>query len=224
MVQVRDDHYDFETYITLHRWMSFWHQMNAVVRSGAKTVLELGCGSGIMTQALRSAVGLQVTTFDFDPGLKPDVVGDIRKLEDYFAPASFDCVCAFQVLEHLPYADFEHTLPQLARIARHSVLLSLPHWGYVMELRFRFWRTRWSAAFARKITRRHRWRFDGEHYWELGTTDYPVNKLRRALEAHFIVRRAYFCPDNSYHYFFECTPKRSGEGDCAGANQAMHSE
>lgn len=216
MIQVESDHYDFESYITLPRWMSFWHQMNAVVRSGAKTVLEIGCGSGVMTHALRNNVGLNVTTFDFDAALKPDVIGDIRQLDRYFQPQSFDCICAFQVLEHLPFGDVKQVLPHLARIARHHIILSVPHWGYFMEWRIRFWRARWSGVFSRKLTRHPKWVFDGEHYWELGTRDYPVSQVRRVLEQHFEVRRAYFCPDNSYHYFFECTPKTLH----AGANVA----
>lgn len=220
MVQVKNDHYDFESYITLQRWMSFWHQINAIARSGAKTVLELGCGSGVMTHALRDMIGIKVTTFDFDAALNPDVVGDVRQIEHYFQPESFDCVCAFQVLEHLPYADFERVLPHLARIARNHVILSVPHWGYFMELRVRFWRARWNAVFSRKWTRPHQWIFDGEHYWELGTKNYPVSKVRRTLEQHFDVRRAYFCPDNSYHYFFECVPK-GANAESAAAKRAM---
>lgn len=207
MVQVTQQHYEFDTYITLPRWMSYWHQMNAVARTRARSILELGCGTGVMTRCLRENIGLDVKTFDFDAALKPDVIGDVRNIGEHFAPKSFDCVCAFQVLEHVPYDDFERTLPQLAKVTRGHLLISLPHWGYFVECRVRIWKERWVGAFARKLTRPYNWNFNGEHYWELGTRGYSISRVQRSLERWFVVERNYFCPDNSYHYFFECIPR-----------------
>ena len=207
MAQVSKKHYDFQNYIELHRWVSYWHQLNAILRTKARTVLEIGYGTGIVSKCMRDNLELEVTTFDFDLSLKPDVVGDVRKISDYFNPESFDCVCAFQVLEHIPYDDFESVLPQLAKLSTRNVLISLPYWGYPIQLRFNLLKSNWSGFFSRKITRPYNWKFDGEHYWEIGTSQYPLRKVRKSIEKSLIIKKQYFCPDYAYHYYFECTKR-----------------
>ena len=41
-VQVAPEHYDFERYDDAERWMSYWHQLRAVLAVRPKTVLEIG--------------------------------------------------------------------------------------------------------------------------------------------------------------------------------------
>jgi predicted SAM-dependent methyltransferase len=156
---------------------------------------------------LRHCMGLKVTTFDFDESLKPDVVGDIRNLENYFRPNSFDVLCAFQVLEHLPFMHFYPSLVQMSRIAKTHVIISLPHWGYFFHVRL--WVKRWQYVFGRKITRPFTWQFDGEHYWEIGTRDHPMEKIVKIISQVLDINDRYFCPDYPYHYFFECNVKET---------------
>jgi SAM-dependent methyltransferase len=201
-VQVGEGFYDFETYITRERWLSYWYQLRAVTKYKPRTVLEIGCGTGATTQMLRR-MGVEVTTFDFDANLKPDISGDVRGLEKLAGIKAFDLVCAFQVLEHIPYADFAPTLAQLGRVARQNVIISLPHWGYPVELRGQFLKKRFSLAFARKLTRPMEWKFDEQHHWELGTNGHSLAQVRRAVASELQILDHYFCPDYSYHYFFE---------------------
>lgn len=201
-VQVAEGFYDFETYITRERWQSYWYQLRAIMRHNPRTVLEIGCGTGVTTRMLRQ-FGADVTTFDFDASLKPDISGDVREIETLVGDRRFDLVCAFQVLEHIPYSDFAPTLAQLARVASRNVVISLPHWGYPVELRGMLFKKRFSLAFARKLTRPHDWKFDGQHHWELGTRGHSLDEVRSVIAQHLTIGREYFCPDYSYHYFFE---------------------
>src|SRR6476646_4713963 len=107
--QVAPEHYDFERYDDAERWMSYWHQIRAVLSVRPRTVLEIGPGSGVFRSYLRSK-GIEVKTRDID------YVADITKL-DATLPAglTFDAVCAFQVLEHLPFGEFETCLANIAR-------------------------------------------------------------------------------------------------------------
>src|SRR6266404_9387668 len=136
-VQVGTDHYGPANYDALHRWISYWYQMQAIVRCRPSTVLEIGIGSGVLNRYLRDRLGLEVTTVDFDESLQPDRVGDVRELDSIVQQNSFDVVVAFQVLEHLPFSDFIPALRQLANASRGSVVLSLPHYGYDCQLRLR---------------------------------------------------------------------------------------
>ena len=201
--QVDAEFYDFTSYVHLKRWISYWYQIDTVLRHRPRSVLEIGPGNGTTTAALRRA-GVAVTTFDFDPELHPDVVGDVRRLGEVVAAKSHDLVCAFQVLEHLPFADLDAALAGLATVARQRVVISLPHWGYPLELRLRLAKDRLAFAFARKLTRPKLWRLDGQHHWELGTRGHSVDRVAAAIERHMRIERRWFCPDYSYHYFFEC--------------------
>src|SRR3954466_4766904 len=89
-VQVAPDHYDFAHYDDAERWMSYWHQIRAVLAVRPKTVLEIGPGSGVFRNYLRSA-GVDVKTLDIDPTRTVDYVADITKLDATLpAGASFD--------------------------------------------------------------------------------------------------------------------------------------
>lgn len=202
-LQVEAAFYGFTSYVHLQRWISYWYQIDAVLRQKPATVLEIGPGTGVTTAALRQA-GVAVTTFDFDPALKPDIVGDVLELAQTLEPKSYDVVCIFQVLEHLPFERFEAAVAALATVARHKVVISLPHWGYPLELRFRLLKDRFRWAFARKFARPKTWSFDGQHHWELGTRGHGVADIAAVLGRHLTIEKQYFCPDYSYHYFFEC--------------------
>src|ERR1700759_3504195 len=117
-VQVEPAHYDFERYDDAERWMSYWYQLRAVLAVRPRSVLEIGPGSGVFRRYLEHA-GVEVKTLDLDASRGVDYVADITQL-DRALPAglTFDAVCAFQVLEHLPLDEFDTCLANLARGGR----------------------------------------------------------------------------------------------------------
>lgn len=204
--QVTAEFYEFSQYVTFERWSSYWHQVSAALRYRPKSLVEVGGGLGVTSQVLRQC-GVDVTTFDYDSTLKPDIVGDVRRLDEFVAPKSVDMVCAYQILEHLPFEDFGRALGALSRVARRNVVISLPHYGYPVELRGRLWKNRFAFGFARRIAKPKTWNFDGQHYWELGTRGYAIKTVAKEIAKRLDIKRQYFCPDYSYHYFFECEVK-----------------
>jgi hypothetical protein len=206
MPQVLPEHYSLK-YDSRDRWLSYWYQIQAVARAGAQSVVEVGSGSGVLSTYLRQQLGLSVVTFDFDESRKPDVVGDVRQFASHFQPRAYDAVCAFEVLEHLPFDNFIPVLTQLAIVSRRYVILSLPHWGYFVQVRF--WLKRWRFVYGRKITRPYTWQFDGQHYWEIGTRGYSLRRISDAISEVVTIKSQYFCQDYPYHYFFECQTKES---------------
>lgn len=208
MPQVSPEFYNPSNYEHLYRWISYWYQIQAVLRARPVTVLEIGTGTGIMSDYLRNRLGIKVTTFDFDKSRNPDVVGDVRNLNGYFPARAFDCICAFQVLEHIPYEDFEKMLEDLAFVSRNAVLISLPYWGYFFQFRLRLFK-QFSFALGKKITRPFTWQFNGEHYWEIGTRQFPLRRVLKSISTRLQVNTHYFCPDYPYHYFFECRLKNT---------------
>jgi len=121
--QVPPAHYWSRDYNTKERLASSWHQVDEVLRLGGRRVLEVGPGSGLVTDWLRRA-GLEVTTVDIDGALKPTVVAPVTDLP--LESGSFDVVLCAEVLEHLPYARVPAALRELARVATRGVVISVP--------------------------------------------------------------------------------------------------
>jgi ubiquinone/menaquinone biosynthesis C-methylase UbiE len=98
----------------------------ALARGGR--VLEVGCGTGLILERL-ARHAQEVVGVDLSPGMAakarargwPVVVGSATALP--FADASFDLVCSFKVLAHVP--DIERALAELARVTRPGGHLAL---------------------------------------------------------------------------------------------------
>jgi hypothetical protein len=205
-VQVSPEHYDFERYDDRERWMSYWHQIRVVLAVKPKTVLEIGPGSGVFRNYLRSA-GVTVKTLDIDKTRDVDFVADITKLDETLPKGmTFDAVCAFQVLEHLPFDQFETCLAGIARRANPNVFISLPYRG--LHLRFAMWWGDHFLTLGHKIMLPWRQKPCPEHYWELG---YPITagKVTKRIRRHFDVVEKGFIRENPYHYMWQL--KRRGE-------------
>jgi len=100
------------------------------LRTGARSVLEVGCGEGHLADHLiRAARPARFEACDVElrpaPDLDPQIA--LREASIYalpYAPASFDLVICCEVLEHL--ADPVAGLAELARVSARHVLLSTP--------------------------------------------------------------------------------------------------
>jgi len=200
--QVNRSHYDFFTYMKAPRWNSLWHQLDVVSSLKPETVLELGPGTGMFT-TLMSHLGMHIETVDIDPELEPDYVANATELP--FDDDSFDVVCAFQVLEHMPFEMALAALDELARVACRNVVISLPDsrrsWRYLIhfprlgERGLLVPRPQFSAP-------EHR--FDGEHYWEINKKGYELSQVTKAFLASGAVElvRTFRPFENPYHRFF----------------------
>ncbi len=199
-VQVKPEHYDFERYDDLARWCSYWYQIRSAMRLRPRSVLEIGSGTGVFRSYLRNA-GIQVASLDIDDSRTPDYVGSVAELDRALPPGlRFDAIAAFQVLEHLPFEQFETCLEGLASRADH-VLLSLPHHGSQWRLSFRFPGLRGSRGFHLP----HPWKFRRaefpEHHWELGV-GYSIRGITKIIRSRFDVIDRRFVPENPYHYMW----------------------
>jgi len=72
-------HYDFDKYMQMPRWCSYWHQIRIIQSLQPKTLLEVGVGNGLL-RAICTHYGIEVRTIDIDPELKPDVVASVQKI------------------------------------------------------------------------------------------------------------------------------------------------
>jgi ubiquinone/menaquinone biosynthesis C-methylase UbiE len=99
------------------------------------SVLDVGCGEGVLTYKwAQQLVERRIVGIDLDdPKLAAEWATRERANLEYltmpaenlpFADDEFDLAAAIEVLEHVP--DPEHTLSEMARVARRHVLVSVP--------------------------------------------------------------------------------------------------
>ncbi len=183
------------------RWASMWHQVAEVLGFKPSRVLEIGPGPGLFKVAA-SSFGVRVETMDVDPELKPDYVGSILKMP--FKDDDFDVVCAFQMLEHLPYQQSVQAFKEMARVASKGLVISLPDAHIVWPVSIclpKLGEVRFSIPRPRLRLPIHH--FDGEHYWEINKRGYELSKIMKDFTAlGWSLQQTYRVVGNLYHRFF----------------------
>ena len=201
--QVKPEHYFNKKYNTAERLACFDVQAKLIFGFKPKSVLEIGVGNGKVAEKVRKT-GVLITTLDFDRKLKPDIVAETVNLP--LEENSFDLVSCFEVLEHLPYEKFKISLSEIHRVAKKYALLSVPDVSRQYPL---------VIPAGKKIikniiglsekTDAHI--FDGQHYWEIGKTDYPLKKILKDIKkSGFLIKKTFIgknCPNRRF-FILKC--------------------
>ncbi len=210
-VQVEHTYYFKEKYLTLHRFISYFYQLDAIRRAKPSKILFIGVGDGMVPGFLKKHPGYSVTTLDIDPKLSPDITGDVRKLP--CKDGEFDLVCAFEVLEHLPFEDSVQAIAEIARVSSKEVLISVPHrrTGFELVLRFPFMRSLVGNSYIR-FAALFPVRFPGhavstQHYWEIDGATTKLASVRNAFREHFDIQSEKTPVLDSYLRFFTLRKK-----------------
>ncbi|MBI3634354.1 MAG: methyltransferase domain-containing protein [Candidatus Yonathbacteria bacterium] len=199
MKQVNKEAYNFERYSHPGRWVSYYHQIQEVLRLEPKSVLEIGSGDGVFRNYLRENTTIEYLNIDVAEDLHPDVIGSVTALP--FADKSYDVVCAFEVLEHIPFEQFERALAEMSRVARSYVVISLPHFGPPIQFLLKIPLLR-EFRFSMKIPFPQKHNFNGQHYWEIGKRGCSMKTVRVNLGKYFEIIREFVPFENQYHHFF----------------------
>ena len=200
--QVGTEHYDYARYVDQKRWASLWHQLDETMRLQPDSILEVGPGPGLY-KAVAAQYGHTVKTLDLDPELNPDYTASVFDMP--FEDGEFDLVCAFQMLEHLPFEDSLKAFAEMVRVSRRTLLISVPDAKPVYPISLTLPKRRYLRALVpspRFWPLEHV--FDGEHYWELNKKGYGLDEVLGKLLKQGAVRleKTYRVHENAYHRFF----------------------
>ena len=197
-VQVGTQHYGFLRYTPKGRWVSYWHQVTEVLGLHANTCLVVGVGDDIVANVLRREIN-QCESIDIDPDLRPTLVGSVTQIP--LPSKSVDVVLCSQVLEHLPFDQFEAAIREMSRVARLGIVLSLPQLSRAWSIRVgpvrrrdrQFWI---SLPFTRYLPP------NDQQYWEVDAKGYPVKRVRNILRRYGRLTMDYRVPEHPYHHFW----------------------
>ena len=185
-------------------------------KSEVNKVLEVGPGLGILKTML-SNYSYEYVSLDIDESNKPGINADVRKIP--LAESSVDLICAFQILEHLPYEDFIKALAEISRVSRRYIYISLPcntssvRFCFALKNNLRFlnrlsfkieklsvfnmWpkKDKDEAELLRRPDKKN------PHYWEVGTKSFPKKRIIEAIESLGLrVLKDFHNPYNPYHW------------------------
>jgi ubiquinone/menaquinone biosynthesis C-methylase UbiE len=133
--QIDKSQYDFENYLNKNRWINIWHQIDEVMSLQPKSLLEVGPGPGLLKAILEHFKRSQWKQWILIMKLKPNYVASADDLP--FDDNTYDCVCAFQMLEHLPYNQSLIAFEEMVRVAKKillSVCLMLVKSGFIRSI------------------------------------------------------------------------------------------
>ena len=121
------------------------------VQANPESLLDVGCGEGVLTHQWAPRIDGRVVGIDLDdPALHaewekrqaPNLEYMVMKAENLpFGAGEFDTATAIEVLEHVP--DPEHTVAEMARVAKRWLLVSVPReplWRGLNMARGAYWK------------------------------------------------------------------------------------
>lgn len=199
MQQVDKTAYDFKKYANLERFDSYFYQLKELLALPIADVLEIGVGDGVFRDYIKSNTAVAYQSLDIAEDLKPDIIGSVKSIP--LPDNSCGAVVAYEVLEHLPFNDFEKALSEIARVSKKYAIISLPHFGPPIKFALKLPLLP-EMKFAFKIPYLREHKFNGQHYWEIGKKGYSVSKIRKIISKYFVIKKEFVPWENQYHHFY----------------------
>ena len=190
--------------------------------------MEVGPGAKYL-QILLKEIGYEdIITIDAQQDVYPDILCDIRTVDERKYVRQFDLIACFQLLEHIPYEDFLRVLDKFYVMSKKYVFISVPFAGIHIYINFPIFRLfnivlRKCLNKPKKVdlnkgriftipyrglpARKYREEFKREfafaiHYWEIGRNGLTKKQFLRDIhDAGFQVDLQFHNILYPYHFF-----------------------
>ena len=165
-------------------------------------ILEIGKGNGFVSDFFKKA-NFDFKTFDINPNLAPDIVGNILELETTIVDLP-DIVLCCEVLEHLEFTYFEKSLEQMEKVCTQYTILTLPNcqknFGINCQIRLPKIGVFSLPLFFHTLVGKN---ICSEHFWEINytkeTSDQAIETI--LLKYFDIEEKGYFHTSPYHHYY-----------------------
>lgn len=178
--------WEFFAKLDLINWMRYAAIIKELTNQQPKLVLEAGPGEGVIRNVMSQFVE-KYDTIDVNPKLSPTYQSDIRNFIDGINE-KYDCVIAADILEHIPFRDFEAALKNFMAYLKNGgcALITIPHRSHYF-----FWMTSWKHRphiikiptlkwFLRPLGKKVS--IDPDHEWEIGDGRHKIKDVERAMQ------------------------------------------
>lgn len=196
--------YYADSYFTYEQLWSFVEQIYHIRQLKPINMIEVGIGNGFVSGFIRTS-GIKVKTFDINPSLEPDIVASVHDIHHFVAPKEFDLISCCEVLEHLPFEDFEPTIKTFSSIC-DQLFLTLPAagrsfgFGGVIHLpKYYSWLSLWLKMPNQKN------QLADVHFWEINYDNSTrKTKIVKLLKNYYNKVDTGVFKINPVHYYFKC--------------------
>ena len=205
--------YDFNEYVNIDRWINYYYQIKYTMDNNIKNILIFGIGDGLIPTIL-SKLNKNVTTFDNDKLLNPDILGDIKNIKESIYK-KYDCILCCNLLEHFPFEEFSIYLKNLSEITKKRLIISLPVNGYYVSSKTKILFYKFRKTLKFKFYIKKFWKKDfikerdgfNEHFWEINASIYSKKKVRNIIKDYFLIEDEFIAEEDPYHIIYILKPK-----------------
>jgi cyclopropane fatty-acyl-phospholipid synthase-like methyltransferase len=118
---------DYLKGIDLANWLRYYSILKEVISFSPKDVLEIGAGNEVVKNCLKNHVK-SYEVMDINYKLHPTILNDVRNFQPGLKE-KFDCVICADVLEHMPFEDFEKNMTNIRSYLEQGgkAFITIPH-------------------------------------------------------------------------------------------------
>lgn len=203
---LENEFYYADIYFTLDQLTSYAEQIHTIHSLKPKTILEVGIGSGLVSDFMKKS-GYDVTTVDINEKLNPNIVSSIADLPANLQGETFDLVVCCEVLEHMPFSEFEQSI-KILKIYSDQLFLTLPRFKiwYGLSVFYTFPKLKNFISIGVEIKRKKKNLNNSNcHFFEINSSEQSSRKnIIKLISKYFKKTNHFYFKVNKFHEGFIC--------------------
>lgn len=196
------------------QWSSYHKQIHMIQDCAEKlgkkeeiSILEVGKGNGLVSWCLQE-MGYRITTWDINSNLNPTKVINICDIEMNKIEQEFDIVLCAEVLEHIPFDEFENSIQKFSLLAKHYIIITLPNMRKYWRFQIQVPKIKIQVLIPKLLKK---YPVSAPHFWEINSSnETDIKSIKNIFHKYCTIVKSGPVFDNLYHYFFVCSVNGAG--------------